>query len=109
MSKTMTIEHNDVQYTLEFTRRTVAEMERKGFVAEDILVKPMLNLPALFEGAFLANHRTVKREVIDELFSSIPDKEEFLGALVEMYNEPLTTLLEEPKKSTKNAKWTMNW
>ena len=31
MAKTMTIEHNDVKYVLEYTRKSVEMMERQGF------------------------------------------------------------------------------
>ena len=37
----MKFTYGDKEYTLEFTRRTVTEMERKGFVAADVETKPM--------------------------------------------------------------------
>ena len=62
MAKQLNFEFDGRDYTLEFTRRTVTEMERKGFVVSDVERKPMTTLPTLFEGAFLAHHRGVKKD-----------------------------------------------
>lgn len=64
MSKQLNFKYNGTEYTLEFTRRTVEQMEREGFVAGDITDKPMIMLPTLFAGAFKAHHKFVKREVV---------------------------------------------
>ena len=53
MAKQLTFTFEDKEYTLEFTRKTVTEMEKRGFVAAEVEHKPMSTLPALFEGAFL--------------------------------------------------------
>lgn len=108
MSKTITFEHGGTEYTLEYTRRTVTEMEKKGFVISAVSEKPMSTLPELFAGAFLAHHRGIKRETVDKIFEDIPDKEEFVGKLAEMYVEPLEALMEEPKQEG-NASWKANW
>lgn len=109
MSKQLTFVYEDKEYTLEFTRRTVAEMEKKGFIASEITDKPMSTLPALFAGAFLAHHRFVKQDVIDTIYSKLIQKEELIGALAEMYNEPLMALVEEPEESKGNINWTATW
>lgn len=106
MAKQLIFTYDGKEYKLEFTRRTVAEMERRGFLASSIVDKPMSNLPDLFAGAFLANHRYVKRDVIDDIFNNITNKQELVGKLAEMYNEPLETLLEDPEESEKNVNWT---
>lgn len=109
MSKTLRFGYEGKDYTLEFTRRTVAEMEKKGFVASEITDKPMTTLPALFSGAFLAHHRFAKSEVIDEIYSKLTKKEELIGKLAEMYNEPIMTLVEEPEPAVGNVDWTADW
>lgn len=109
MAKQLNFEYNGKEYVLEFTRKTVTEMEKKGFVAADVETKPMSTLPALFEGAFLAHHRFEKKEVITEIFDNMTDKEGLIGKLAEMYNEPIMALVEEPEENTKNVKWTANW
>lgn len=109
MSKTLCFNFGDKDYTLEFTRRTITEMEKKGFIASEITDKPMTTLPALFAGAFLAHHRFAKQEVIDEIFSKLTKKEDLIGKLAEMYNEPIMALVEEPEDDVGNVDWTANW
>ena len=109
MAKQLKFTFKDKEYVLEFTRRTVTEMEKKGFVAAEVENKPMSTLPALFEGAFLAHHRFEKKEVINEIFSHMTNKEELIGKLAEMYNEPIMALVEEPEESEGNVSWTASW
>lgn len=109
MAKQLTFTYDGKDYTLEFTRRTVAEMEKKGFIASDITDKPMTMLPALFAGAFLAHHRFVKEDVINDIYSKLTKKEDLIGKLAEMYNEPILALVEEPEKAEGNLDWTATW
>ena len=109
MSKQLNFEYKGIQYTLEYTRRSVEQMEREGFVAEDIQTKPMTMLPTLFAGAFKAHHKFVKREVIDEIFSKMTNKGDLIGRLAEMYNEPILALVDEPDASSENLTWTQSW
>lgn len=109
MAKQLTFTYDGKDYTLEFTRRTVAEMEKKGFIASDIADKPMTTLPALFAGAFLAHHRFVKEDIINDIYSKLTKKEDLIGKLAEMYNEPILALVEEPEKTEGNLDWTATW
>lgn len=109
MAKQLYFTYDGKDYTLEFTRRTVAEMEKKGFIASDITEKPMTTLPALFAGAFLAHHRFVKSDIIDNIYSKLTKKEDLIGKLAEMYNEPILTLVEEPEEAEGNLDWTATW
>lgn len=110
MAKQLRFTYDGKDYTLEFTRRTVAEMEKKGFIASDITDKPMTMLPALFAGAFLAHHRFVKEDVINDIYSKLTNKEDLIGNLAEMYNEPIMALVEEPDENTEgNLDWTATW
>ena len=109
MSKQLKFEYKGTEYTLEFTRRTVEQMEREGFVAEDIKTKPMTMLPTLFAGAFKAHHKFVKPEVIDDIFAKMTNKGELIGKLAEMYNEPILALVDEPDESSENLTWTQSW
>lgn len=109
MAKQLIFTYEGKEYTLEFTRRTVAEMEKKGFIASDITDKPMTTLPALFAGAFLAHHRFVNGDVIDNIYSKLTKKEDLIGKLAEMYNEPILTLVEEPEEAEGNLDWTATW
>lgn len=109
MAKQLIFTYEDKEYTLEYTRRTVAEMEKKGFIASDITDKPMTTLPALFAGAFLAHHRFVKEDVINTIYNKLTKKEELINALAEMYNEPIIALVEEPEEDKGNLNWTATW
>lgn len=109
MAKQLKFTYNDKEYTLEFTRRTVGEMEKKGFIAAEVENKPMTTLPALFEGAFLAHHRFEKKEIINAIYARLTNKEELIGKLAEMYNEPILALVEEPEESEGNVSWTASW
>ena len=109
MAKQLNFTYDGKDYPLEFTRRTVAEMEKKGFIASDITEKPMTTLPALFAGAFLAHHRFVKEDIIDDIYSKLTKKEDLIGKLAEMYNEPILALVEEPEKAEGNLDWTATW
>ena len=109
MAKQLNFVYKEKTYILEFTRKTVTEMERKGFIASEVEDKPMSTLPALFEGAFLAHHRFEKKEVINEIFAKMTNKEELIGKLAEMYNEPILALVEEPAESEGNLDWTASF
>lgn len=109
MNKQLKFTYDNKEYCLEFTRRSVELMEKNGFVAADINDKPMTTLPALFAGAFYANHRYVKKETVDEIYNKMTNKDELIGKLAEMYNEPIRALVEEPEESEGNVSWTANW
>ena len=109
MAKQIIFTYEGKDYTLEYTRRTVQQMEAEGFVGEDVEKRPMTLLPALFAGAFKAHHRFVKQEVIDKIFAAMTDKETLIGKLSEMYNEPIMSLLDEPDEKTGNVEWVTSW
>lgn len=94
MSKHITFEHDGKMYTLEFTRRSIETMERRGFKIADVANRPMIVLPDLFNGAFIANHAGTKRKVIDEIFDRIANKQDLIAKLAELYNEPLEALID---------------
>lgn len=109
MAKTINFTYEGIEYTLEFTRKSVETMERQGFVAREIATRPMSTLPTLFAGAFLAHHRSVKKEVVNSIFAKLTNKDELVEKLAEMYNEPLETLMGEPEDSEGNLTWGASW
>lgn len=109
MNKQLRFTYQDKEYVLEYNRKSVEAMEKKGFVASDIETKPVTVLPALFAGAFLANHRFIKQEIIDEIYSKMTNKSELISKLAEMYNEPIMALVNEPEESAGNVDWTASW
>ena len=109
MAKQLRFTYQDREYCLEYTRKSVEIMEKNGFKASDIDDKPMTTLPALFAGAFLAHHRYIKQEIVDAIFNKMTNKGELIGKLAEMYNEPISTLIDEPTEDEGNVDWTASW
>lgn len=107
MSKQITLTYEDKEYTLEFTRRTIQQMESEGFVIQDVDRKPMSTLPVLFAGAFKAHHRYLKRDTIDKIFDQIRNKGDLIETLANMYAEPLSALVDEPEDDSGNVDWTV--
>ena len=105
MTEKIKFKYGGKEYVLEFTRQSVEEMERRGFVAEEVLTKPLTVLPNLFAGAFIANHRFTKRKVINEIFNQIDDKGGLLDALAEMYSLVIDEFTDELEKKNKNLTW----
>ena len=109
MSKQIRFSVGGKEYILEYTRKTVEQMERNGFLASDINDKPVSTLPKLFAGAFMANHPYISRTVVDEIFAKMTIRSELIGMLAEMYNEPIATLVNEPEADEGNVDWTASW
>ena len=103
MSK-ITITYDKTEYTLEYNRQSVKTMEAQGFVLDELTSKPMTMIPMLFSGAFIKNHRGLKRALIDEIFDNINDKNGLMEALMEMYAETLSALTDNGSEEG-NATW----
>ena len=104
MSK-INLTYEKKEYVLEYNRQSVKTMESQGFVLEDLTAKPMTMIPLLFQGAFIKNHRGIKRNLMDEIFEEIGDKTALMEALMEMYAETLTSLTDGNGEG--NATWAM--
>ena len=111
MAKQLNFEYEGKEYTLEFTRESIKQMEREGFVASDVVNKPMNTLPRLFAGAFKAHHKfDTKQKKIDEIFDLFTGKQALVEKLAEMYMEPMETLLDDENIDAGNAiKWDANF
>lgn len=105
MEKTINFTVDGKTYTLAFTRETVIATENMGFVLGDILSKPISSLTYLWRGAFLEHHDSLTIAEVDKLLEKI-DKKNLLDALIDLYNAPINSLLDEG--NSKNAiKWTV--
>ena len=110
MAKTITLTYEGKNYTLEFTRETVKQMERRGFKLTDVVDAPLTYAPELFAGAFKANYPRLDRGFINEMFYSIPDVRGLINALSEMYNEPILALLDGASEDDEGkASWAADW
>lgn len=109
--KSIKINYDGIDYTLEYTRKSVEEMENAGFVLSEVSKRPATNFPVLFEGAFLAHHRYATRTqgLMDKMYDSLPNKQELMKKLIQMYGETVESLFDEPEPSEKNASWEANF
>lgn len=101
--KTIEFDYNSKHYVLGYTRRSVAEMERKGFDFQKMGERQVGALLKLFDGAFLMNHADVSHEVIDEIYDAIDDKSALNEELVNMFTDAVTSLYETKSKNV--IKW----
>ena len=107
MSK-INLTHKDKDYTLEFSRQSVKTMEQQGFVLDELTSKPMTMLPMLFQGAFIMHHKgAVKRKEMDEIYKGIKDRSALMEALMEMYAETLSTLMDDDAEEAGNVSWAL--
>lgn len=110
MAKQLTFEYKGKTYTLEYTRESVKQMEREGFVASNIVSKPMTTLPQLFAGAFKANHKyDVKQKQIEEMFGLFKNKNALVEKLAEMYADPMETLMDDEVDAGNAIEWDANF
>ena len=109
MPKQIVLTYKDVEYTLEFNRKTASAIEKQGFDYERVQQEPNTMVPLLVHGAFRMHHPTVSANLIEEIFAEIPDKTEFLIKLVEVYAEPLVALFGDSEKKEGNASWGASW
>jgi hypothetical protein len=108
MSTTITVTYNKQTYELEYSRNAVKQMEQQGFVLDQIGDKPMNMVPLLVYGAFMKNHKGIKRALVDEIYDHIVDKvgdgeTGFIQALLEMYSETVNTLTDSSSVDEGNA------
>ena len=97
MATQITVTYKKNEYTLEYTRNAVRQMEQQGFVLEKLSEQPMTMVPLLVYGAFTKHHKGIKRTLMDEIYEHIADKigdgdNGFIQALLEMYADTVNTL-----------------
>ena len=111
MNKEIKLNYKGTEYTLTYNRMAVKIIESQGFELEKFskqgstfLVRRMIEL--VFSGSFLANHRKVSQNTIDEIYKSCPDKSGLISNLTEMINDCYNSLTEEPKDGDEgNVTW----
>lgn len=108
MATKITVSFKGNEYHLEYSRNAVRQMEQQGFVLEKISEQPMTMVPLLVYGAFVKNHKGIKRSVMDDIYEHITDKigdgdNGFIHALLEMYAETVSTLTENNTVDEGNA------
>lgn len=94
MAERITLTYDNKKYELGYTRESVKQMENTGFNVREFVsgAKPLTMNLLLFNGAFLAQNKKVKRKTIEEIYDHLPNKNEVLTALAEMYGDTLESL-----------------
>ena len=106
MSKQVTVtDANGKKYKLGFTRKSIRDMESKGFNPEEVQSKPVSQLPILIKGVFATYNPMLSEKQVMDIWGDLKDKQDLLGVIIEMYAEPVTALFDEPKDNEKNATW----
>lgn len=107
MNTKINLTYKDVPYCLEYDRMSVKTLEANGFSIEKFLEKPMSNIEMVFAGAFIKNHRKIKQELVDEIYSKCKDKDKLIKTLTTMIEETYDVLFDEPDGDTDegNAEW----
>jgi hypothetical protein len=83
------------EYTLEYSRKTVAKTEQAGFDANRLESASMTMIPLLFWGAFLMHHPYMTREQTDKiLFEGLGGmNEDEMAHLGKLYAAPFQALI----------------
>ncbi len=105
MSQQVQLEYQGKEYTLEYTRETLALIEKAGFLHGQIIEQPATMLPLAFQGAFLKNHKHTAKSTINDIFNSLDNKEELIPVLVEMIAEAINTLTKSEPNKSGNVQW----
>lgn len=97
----ISFQHKGTDYTLEFTRDSIKQMERVGFSLDTAASQPVTALETLFKYAFVAHHPRISQTVLKEIWDGMDDKNGLFEALIDLYNEPLEAMFEEPEEGKK--------
>lgn len=106
MNKKIEFEDNGKKYVLEYNREAIEIMEKQGFVASEMLKRPMTMLPLAFQGLFYKNHKDVRKSFIDECYNRFPNKSELIEAIADMISETYNSLTDE---NVDNEKGNLDW
>ena len=115
MGKQLTITDpiSNQEYTLEFNRKSALRAMKEGFnpgKMEGGELEAALMIPVLFNCAFDMHHGKMSEEETDAIYEMIANKEDLIGALSELFADPIDKLIEDPKGAkSKNFKWKKTW
>lgn len=107
MGKNITFKFDGKEYVLEYNRKSIEMMEKRGFIAEDAIKTPLTSLPVLFNGAFQMHHKGITLETTNKMLDNLKDTTGLISKLTEMYNEPILALIDDTDE--KNIEWEANW
>lgn len=102
----ITDQENSKEYTLEFSRKTVAKTEQAGFDINALETKSMTMIPILFWGAFQMHHPHMNKDKTDAiLFDGLGGmSDEEMAYLGKLYAAPFQTLISNESEESNPRK-----
>ena len=98
------------EYTLEFNRKTAKKALKEGFNPDADDLEAVFMIPILFNNAFEMHHPDLDEKEKDAIYEMLPDKNGLIGALGELFADPIEKLTADPKGAkSKNFKWKKTW
>lgn len=105
MAKQIRMKYEGKEYILEFNRKQVERMERGGFTVD--ADRPATMVRSLFTGALQMHQKGMTSEKAMEIWEKQNHKEELLSVLIEMYAEPINSLMADAEQEEENPTWTL--
>ena len=106
-TKKMRFEYGGTEYTLEFNRSSLRTLDNKyDFSINDIEKMQVSSIPDLFYCAFLMHHGSVKYATTEEIWALIPNKDEAISTLLEMYAGAINSIMDDEVPQGKAISWT---
>ena len=99
------IKDGDKEYTLQFNRYSIVQMEEKGFDVKNIEKKPLSTITKLIRGAFYMHHPRMTDAEIDAVADKLGDTEKLVEELVKLYGDALMALTQGNQDKSKNVMW----
>ena len=108
MNTKITLDYKGETFTLEYDKTSIKALENLGVDLMNILSKPVTNMDAMFQCAFIKHHPRISVAKVDEILKSCSNKTELLQALLTMVNEVMDIVTGEPdEEESKNVSWTV--
>lgn len=104
MNTKIEFDKDNEHYVLEYSRESIALMEKQGFSVSELTTKPMIMLPLAFEGLFYKNHRKVTKKFVDEIYEQFKNKDKLMETIGVMLEESYSSLTDEG-----NSKGNIEW
>lgn len=101
----ITLEFEDKEYELGFTKGSVRLAESMGFNMQDIQNQTRLvtAISILFYASFLAKNARIREDLVERIYEELDDKTALINELVSLYSDTVSSMMENGK----NAKWSI--
>lgn len=99
-------ETGEVQYTLEFDRKSVKWAEQRGFKIGEVTDFPATHIPMLFFYAFRMHHKNITQDQTDAILEELGGvTKAMMSRLAALYNQTMETLINDDEGEAKNGKY----